>query len=178
MLPDRKAEMIQWVDKIAPILEPSEAEEIRSFLRAVPERRTFLHGDFNSKNIMVLEDGEFVLIDLGDAAFGHPVFDVAGLTLPYLYLPRSQMPAQEIRRLLGFDPEDGALMWGTMCGTYFESAEIASWTQTIMPYGQLLATYQGTRLAGYNMDYMKQRSLPGIRNRLLPLIRNAKPLNW
>ena len=178
VLPDRKAEMIQWVDKIAPILEPSEAEELRGFLRAVPGCRTFLHGDFNSKNIMVQEDGEFVLIDLGDAAFGHPVFDVAGLTLPYLFLLKSPMPGAEIRRLLGFDPEDGALMWGTMCGTYFESAEIASWTQTIMPYGQLLATYQGTRLAGYDMDYMKQRSLPGIRNRLLPLIRSAKPLNW
>lgn len=47
-----------------------------------------------------------------------------------------------------------------------------------MPYGHLLATYQGTRLAGYDIDYMTQRSLPGIRNRLLPLIRNAKPLNW
>ena len=180
-LPNRKTELLNWLPHVECILEPYEAEEIRAFIQSIPDRSTFLHGDFNSKNIMVQQDGEFVLIDIGDAAIGHPVFDVAGLILPYVYLPKSTLPEEERRRLLGFRLEDGPKMWQTMCGTYFgtdDPAEIERITGATMPIAQLMASYQGTRRCGYDQDYMNRVSIVGIRQRLLPLIRNAKPLDW
>jgi uncharacterized protein (TIGR02172 family) len=177
-LPSREATMLEWVDKIAPYLEPSEAEEIRSFIRAIPKRSTFLHGDYNSKNIMVQGD-EFVLIDLGDATVGHPVFDVAGLVLPYLYLPNSpSLSAQEKRRLLGFPMEEDPKMWGVMCATYFgltDPSQVETMASIVMPYAEMISRYQGARRAGYQPEYMRSMSIPYIRQRLLPLIRNAKP---
>ena len=180
-LPDRKAEFLEWLPNVAPIMEPSEADEIRAFIESVPDRDTFLHGDFNSKNVMVQDNGEFVLIDIGDAALGHPVFDVAGVILPYVYLPQSQMPEEEKRRLLGFHMEDAPKMWEAICGTYFgvdDSEDIQRITKELMPYAQLLSSYHGTRRCGFDRDYMTRVSLIGIRQRLLPSIRGAKPLDW
>lgn len=180
-LPNRKAEFLTWLPNVAPLLDPAEEETIRAFIEALPDRNTFLHGDFNSKNIMVQEDGEFLLIDIGDAAIGHPVFDVVSLILSYVYLPKAQMPEEDRYRLLGFSLDDAPTMWETMCGTYFgidDPVAIQDKTQELMPYAQLMASYQGTRRCGYNMDYMSRVSIPGIRQRLLPLIRSAKPLDW
>ena len=180
--PDRKKEFLEWVDKIIPVLEPSEAEEIRSFIEKIPEAKNFLHGDFNSKNIMVNGD-EFLLIDIGDAAFGHPVFDVAGLLLAYLYLPQSKMPEEERCRLLGFHLEDAPLLLNQLLATYFDldendKAGIGKKIQMIMPYANLLASYHGTRRSGFNLEYMKNISQGIIKSRLLPSIREAIPLEW
>ena len=180
--PDRKKEFLEWVDKIIPVLEPSEAEEIRSFIEKIPEAKNFLHGDFNSKNIMVNGD-EFLLIDIGDAAFGHPVFDVAGLLLAYLYLPQSKMPEEERYRLMGFHLEDAPLLLNQLLATYFDldendKAGIGKKIQMIMPYANLLASYHGTRRSGFNLEYMKNISQGIIKSRLLPSIREAIPLDW
>ncbi len=179
-LPNRKAEFLEWLPNVEPVLEPEEAQAIRAFIESVPNRNTFLHGDFNSKNVMVTEDGEFLLIDVGDAAVGHPVFDVAGLVLPYVYLPRSQMPEDEKSRLLGFSLEDAPAMWAGMCTAYFGVgvSEVGRITQDTSPYAQLLVSYHGTRRSGFNQDYMRSTSVPGMRQRLFPLIQAAKPLDW
>ena len=116
--PERKQEMLDWVEKIVPVLDASEIEEIRSFIQSVPDSKNFLHGDFNSKNIMVNGD-EFLLIDIGDAAIGHAVFDVAGLVLPYRRLINSKLPAEERKRLLGFRLEDANLLLHTLIAAYF-----------------------------------------------------------
>lgn len=180
--PDRKNDLLKWVDKILPVIEPSEADEIRSFIEKIPEAKNFLHGDFNSKNIMVNGD-EFLLIDIGDAAFGHPVFDVAGLLLAYLYLPQSKMPEEERCRLLGFHLEDAPLLLNQLLATYFDldendKAGIGKKIQMIMPYANLLASYHGTRRSGFNLEYMKNISQGIIKSRLLPSIREAIPLEW
>lgn len=180
--PDRKQDLLDWVDKILPVLEPSEAVEIRSFIEKIPEAKNFLHGDFNSKNIMVNGD-EFLLIDIGDAAFGHPVFDVAGLLLAYLYLPQSKMPEEEKYRLMGFRLEDAPLLLNQLLATYFDldendKAGIGKKIQMIMPYANLLASYHGTRRCGFNLEYMKKVSQGLIKEKLLPSIREAIPLDW
>ena len=180
-LPSRKEELLKWLSNVECVLEPSEVEEIRSFIQSVPDRSTFLHGDFNSKNVMIQQDGEFLLIDIGDAAIGHPVFDVASLILPYLYLPKSTMPEEERHRLLGFKLEDAPKMWAAMSSTYFDTEnpeDVNLIAQTYMPYAQLLSSFHGTRRMNFDVDYMQRVSVPGMRQRLLPLIRQAKPLDW
>lgn len=180
--PERKQEMLDWVEKIVPVLDASEIEEIRSFIQSVPDSKNFLHGDFNSKNIMVNGD-EFLLIDIGDAAIGHAVFDVAGLVLPYRRLINSKLPLEERKRLLGFRLEDANLLLHTLIATYFgidsdDAEQIEKRIQTLMPYASLLASYHGTRRVGFNVEYMKTTTLPLMRQMLLPAIRDAQPLDW
>ena len=181
-LPNRKSEALEWHKKIAPYLTQEEADEILAFIQNMPDSKTFLHGDFNSKNIMVNGD-EFLLIDIGDAACGHPVFDVAGLILAYLYLPQSKMPEADRYHLLGFHLSDAAAMLNAMFSTYFgfdpaDTAAMGKYIQMIMPYSQLLACYHGTRRVNFNPEYMKSMMTGAIRERLLPAIRSAIPLEW
>ncbi len=182
LIPNRKEEMLEWVENIKCILEPSEAEELSAFIRAIPDSDHFLHGDFNSKNIMVNGD-EFLLIDIGDAAVGHPMFDVAGLLLPYVYLLNSPLPDDEKVRLLGFRLEDAPLMLKTMFATYFgydesDEQQFGMRMQEANPYATMLAAYHGSRRTNFNEELMRKTTLPLIQGRLLPAVRQAKPINW
>ena len=49
-------------------------------IERIPERDTFVHGDVHSNNIMV-EGGHLVLIDMGAARCGHPIFDLMSVGL-------------------------------------------------------------------------------------------------
>ena len=65
----------------------------------------------------MLRNGEFQLIDIGDAGVGHPIFDIAGLMLAYIILPNTKSETrsiEELRSLLGFDFEYAPQVWGTM----------------------------------------------------------------
>lgn len=51
-----------------------ELELLRKLVESVPETGTLIHGDYHANNIMV-QDGELILIDMGDMTIGHPIFD-------------------------------------------------------------------------------------------------------
>ncbi len=177
-LSDRKQLYYEWLDRITPFIDPGHGEIVRSFLDSIPDRNTFLHGDFNSKNIMV-QDGEFVLIDIGDATLGHPVFDMAGLLIAYLFLVQTTVyTPEEKRRLLGFRLEDSELMLGSILGGYFgirEPEEIKKRIEMIMPYGLLQMAYSAARSAGYQEEYMKNMMPALIGGQLVPVIQNPLP---
>ncbi|MBQ7158367.1 MAG: phosphotransferase [Treponema sp.] len=180
--PNRKEELLDWAEKMKSFLEPSEIETITAFIKSIPDANTFLHGDFNSKNVMV-QGEDFVLIDIGDAAIGHPVFDVAGLILAYAYLPKSPLPDEEKYRLLGFHLEDAPAMLFTMFSEYFattDQTEIQKKIEMIMPYANLLTSFHGSRRCNYNPDYIQQVTSLGIRQRLLPSISSHSPsqMDW
>ena len=181
-LPDRKQQFLDWVDSLAGFLTEDEASKAKAFLSSIPDRNTFLHGDYNAKNIM-LQNGEFQLIDIGDASVGHPVFDIAGLMLAYIILPNAQggRSAEERRGLLGFDFEYAPQVWGTMCATYFglrTQEEIAQKTQQLMPYCLLLMSYQSVRIAGDDEQMIQVCVDRVMRERFLPAIENVAPLDF
>ena len=182
-LPNRKEKLLKWVDSLSAFITEAEAEKIKHFIRGIPDRDTFLHGDFNAKNIMV-RDGEFQLIDIGDAAIVHPVFDVAGLMLVYIIIPASRGGARsddDLKRLLGFDFEYAPKVWGLMCGTYFglsDPRQIGEVTQKLMPYCLLMMTFQAISTRGEDAAGIRVRVDRVLRDRLLPAIDAAQPLEF
>ena len=94
-----------------------------------------------------------------------------------------KMPEEERCRLLGFHLEDAPLLLNQLLATYFDldendKAGIGKKIQMIMPYANLLASYHGTRRSGFNLEYMKNISQGIIKEKLLPSIREAIPLEW
>ena len=181
-LPDRKRQLLDWVDSLAGLITEEEAGTIKAFVNDIPDRNTFLHGDFNAKNVM-LHDGEYQLVDIGDAAVGHPAFDVVGLMMAYIILPNSQggRSAEERRGLLGFDFELAPKVWGTMCATYFglrSQEEVAQKTKQLTPYCMLLVAYLSMRITGGDEQAIRVRVDQLLRPRLLPAIEGAEPLDF
>ena len=178
-LPDRKQEVSKLFDACAKFLSESEFEKVKAFINSIPDRKTFIHGDYNSKNIM-LKDGEFQLIDIGSAAVGHPVFDIAGLMLSYIMLPNARggrYTEEECRALLGFDFKYAPQVWEVMCGTYFglsSKKEIEAMTKKLMPYCILMASYHG--MLAFNTAEIVTDKV--VRAQLLPMIENLQPLDF
>ena len=177
--PNKKEYAAKWVKSIAKYLEDDETQAILDYIESIPDSNSFLHGDYNSKNVMV-KDGEVLLIDIGDAAVGHPAFDIAGLILTYLIMPNATTP-DNVLALLGFDPALAQNMWGVMCGTYFmtgDPQEIGRITNMLMPVAMLLMTYHAFHYGEMTEEAINARVERVIRGRLLPAIKNAQPIDF
>lgn len=177
--PNKKKTLSEWVRSITQYIEPEEAQVMLDYIDSIPDRSTFLHGDYNSKNVMV-KDGEVLLIDIGDAAIGHPAFDIAGLMLAYIILPRST-DHDRVVSLLGFDPALAQKMWGVMCGTYFmtgDEQEIGRITNRLMPLTLLLMTYHAFHYGVLDEEAIAVRVNHLIRGQLLPALKNARPIDF
>ena len=79
-LPDARLSLRHWanIGARSGYYRMEDMEKVYAFINAIPERNTFIHGDFHPGNIMV-SDGELILIDMGDASLGHPIVDLAGM---------------------------------------------------------------------------------------------------
>ena len=62
------------------ILNDEEYEKIKAIFENVPERKTFIHGDCHTGNVM-LQGEELMFIDLSCAGCGHPIFDLMSMYL-------------------------------------------------------------------------------------------------
>ena len=181
-LPNFKQTLLDWAASLADFLSEEEMKKIKKFISAIPDRRTLIHGDYHSKNIMV-KNGELQLIDIGEACVGHPIFDIATLMLLYILTPQGSagLTEEEGRAILGFDFQYASQVWDIMCGTYFSLSsreEIEAITKKLMPYCWLLVSYR-TTLA----PVFKAEELPGLMDHvvcknLLPLIDTAEPLDF
>ncbi len=115
---NKKDSLYELLGIIKNYLTDEEYGLLKGYLDDIPDRSIFIHGDYNLKNVMI-DNGNVMLIDVGDAGTGHPAFDVAGVWLFCLYTPKVQLPPEEIRRIMGFTQ-----IWQKRYGIY--SAESIS----------------------------------------------------
>lgn len=71
------------IEKIIGITD-EEKEYLYKFVDMIPDCDTCIHGDLNINNIMV-ENGECVLIDMGEFSTGTPLFDVSRILFSMKY---------------------------------------------------------------------------------------------
>ena len=99
-LPSMKDNYKWRIAKTVDFLSHTEIQTLNELIDAIPDRKTFLHGDFHPKNIMLSGD-EFTLIDMADVALGHPIFD---LTVVYFSCKHSTWGHPEmLPQIIGFD---------------------------------------------------------------------------
>ena len=104
--------------------------------------------------------------------------------LVYIIIPASRGGARsddDLKRLLGFDFEYAPKVWGLMCGTYFglsDPRQIGEVTQKLMPYCLLMMTFQAISTRGEDAAGIRVRVDRVLRERLLPAIDTAQPLEF
>ncbi len=181
MFVDKKQLFYNTANIVAPYLTDEENADIKAYLDSIPDRRTFLHGDYNLKNVM-MKEGEIMLIDIGDAGIGHPAFDVAGVWLFCNYTKKTRLPPEEIRRLMGFDPDLSEQVWDVFSREYFQTDDpekLEHYNQVIKPLALFNVAYHGIRRsAAQSEEAMKQRVEYLIRGSLLPAIRTGARIDF
>ncbi|MBQ7151664.1 MAG: anti-sigma factor antagonist [Synergistaceae bacterium] len=182
-LPDYKEIFLNWSYSISKFLTEEEAKKLKNFISAIPDRKTFIHGDYHSKNIMV-RNGELQLIDIGAACVGHPIFDIAEIMLVYIIMPASrggEIPDEYFLSMLGFDFNYTSQVWGTICGTYFglsSPEEIETLTKKLIPYALLMMSYRATISPLFSPEELQAVVKRTVIERLLPAIDTVEPLDF
>ena len=82
-------------------------------LDAIPQGRRLLHLDLQTKNAMV-QQGELMLIDMGEVGYGHPIMDLAHAFSAMV------MFVGDYEGTIGLPRELGKQLWDKAMGYYFE----------------------------------------------------------
>ena len=102
-----------------------EVEKMRAVINSIPNRNTFIHGDAHIGNVM-LQNGEFMFIDLSNAGKGHPIFDMVSMCLVFkLGLNVDEETRKNSELMRWFDTDEMKLMWDTYIRTYLDTDDKA-----------------------------------------------------
>ena len=125
-----------WLEGFKPYATENEMAAIRRIVDKIPVRNTFIHGDYHVSNIM-LQDGEMILIDMGDSALGHPIIDFVGMALVYIFARKNP---QTLYKIAHVTPEQAEIFWNVSLKTYFDTDDdglIAKYTGEIVYFAKL-----------------------------------------
>ena len=81
-LPSMLAQYREKLERIKDSLPEEAYAKIAAMFDALPNPKTFIHGDCHFKNIMVQKD-DLLLIDMDTLSYGNPVFEFAQIYAPY-----------------------------------------------------------------------------------------------
>ena len=82
-------------------------------VQSIPKGNRLLHGDLQTKNVM-LQDGELMMIDMGEVGYGHPLLDLAHSYSSLVSL------IGDYEATIGFPRKYGEPFWNIMMNVYFE----------------------------------------------------------
>lgn len=147
VLPNRRDAIYNWFnDKVTPFLSKNESDAINNYLSSIPATNTFLHCDFHAKNVMEVK-GELMLIDIGDAAVGHPVFDLAHMAVGTIILAKSIRSGFLPKEILGYNPADAETMFNRHLKAYLNTEDtdaLDMYKHTFMPMAHLVNLYHAS----------------------------------
>lgn len=103
----------------AELFPDDELEDLLALIDEVPESSCLLHGDLHAANIIVSR-GKLGIIDLEDAGYGHPLFDlaIARGNIMFSMKARQALGVADTERLEAMRNA----MWSSVIENYFEDA--------------------------------------------------------
>ena len=118
-IPMARDTFIGYLDVIREYLTDGQIEKLRAMLSAMPDDLHMVHGDFQMKNVMLV-DGEPMLIDMETICTGQPIFDLQALYVTYIAF--GEDCPDNLSSFLGIPDDLGQPIWNAILSHYFESA--------------------------------------------------------
>ena len=115
-IPDIKKFYLEKVEAIKPFFKKEEHAKLSKLINSIPDRQTFVHGDCHFKNIMV-QNGEFILIDMDTLSVGHPIFELAALYAPYCAFEEDEEGNTE--KFFGINSLEAKNLYNSLVDLYF-----------------------------------------------------------
>ncbi|MBQ6757106.1 MAG: anti-sigma factor antagonist [Oscillospiraceae bacterium] len=117
--PSSKQNSIAALPMLGAVCTPEEIEKLRAFYETVPDRDTFIHADCHPGNIMV-QNGDYVFIDLMTCGSGHPIFDMSSMCIIYHMALNRKSPYTA-----NFTDDEIKLIWDSFLRGYFDTDDEA-----------------------------------------------------
>lgn len=116
IIPPIKKEYFTKLEQIKDDLSKDEYDKILSLLNSIPDTNTLVHGDCHFKNILV-QNGNYLLIDMETLSIGHPIFELASLYSAYVGL--SEFNEEESMKFFGIPRKDCVNLYNALINLYF-----------------------------------------------------------
>ena len=116
IIPPIKKEYLTKLEQIKDDLSKDEYDKILSLLNSIPDTNTLVHGDCHFKNILV-QNGNYLLIDMETLSIGHPIFELASLYSAYVGL--SEFNEEESMKFFGIPRKDCVNLYNALINLYF-----------------------------------------------------------
>ena len=117
---DMKAVALDWAEFLGEYLPAEQGEKLTALIRAVPECRTMIHGDYHTNNVEV-QDGEVLLIDMDTLSFGHPIFELASMYLGFVGF--GEMNRESAEKFMKLSYETMCRIWKKSLALYLETED-------------------------------------------------------
>lgn len=103
----------QQIEHIRCYFPDENIDMLLGILECIPSGNRLLHLDLQTKNVMV-QDGELMLIDMGEVGYGHPLLD-----LGHAYSAMVNLIG-DYDNIIGIPRETGQRLWDKALAYYFE----------------------------------------------------------
>lgn len=119
-IPMARDVFIGYLDAVKEYLTDEQTEKLRKLLFAMPDDLHVIHGDFQMKNVMLVND-EPMLIDMETIATGQPIFDLQALYVTYCAF--SEDCPDNLSSFLGIPDDLGEPIWNAIIENYYDNTE-------------------------------------------------------
>ena len=127
------------------LITQDDKEILDGIIDRIPVRNTFLHTDYNPKNIMVSGD-DLILVDIGGAGLGDPIID---LLISYsFFVGLASAKDEHFRKFhesfMGLSAQTLGSMWDIIMREYFGTSDkdiLSRYGETISVYSLLFMIY-------------------------------------
>lgn len=120
ILPTTKSIYFGWIDEMAEYYTAEEVDKFRRLVDWIPDCQNVIHGDYHVNNVM-LQNDEFLLIDMETISVGHPLFDLGGMYISHIMT--GQMAPEVTVRFLGIDAQMAAALWNRFIQVYLGTTD-------------------------------------------------------
>ena len=167
-----------WMDYLeGRIATKEEIDILKQMFEILPDRHTFLHGDCHTENVLV-QNGEFLFVDLATSGMGHPVIDLVSMALIYKLSAMSDH-YEEIRKhssqLQAFSRDESLLIWETFLKAYLDTEDqelIKKAEEQIVAYSAVRFLFTAFTAPGL----ISQKELMDMKAIALDYCRHIEPL--
>ena len=169
IFPETTEQYHEQIERLRAWVDGDAVKRLHGFVDSVPGRGTLIHGDFHLNNVM-LQDGEYILIDMADVSCGHPVFELA-CTWVGLVSICSRGP-ELTTKMYGLMPDQLLAVWDGFIRGYFgaqEEKERRRIDAMLQPFALLKTVLRGIE-AGPVPEAMAAGIAGMVRQRLLPAV--------
>ena len=135
-LPMARDTFISYLDVIKEYITQEQNDRLKEMLSAMPDDLHMIHGDFQMKNVMLVDD-EPMLIDMETIATGQPIFDLQALYVTYIAF--SEDCPDNLSSFLGISDDLSEPIWNSIIENYYNTVDTKE-RSIINDKIQLLAT--------------------------------------
>ena len=116
IVPPIKNEYLTKLEDVKDTFTSDQYDKIVKLINSIPDTNTIVHGDCHFKNILIQNDN-FVLIDMETLSIGHPIFELASLFSAYVGF--SEFNEEESMKFFGIPKEDCVNLYNALIKLYF-----------------------------------------------------------